>query len=121
MAEAERHWAEPRWVRYKKHLPPQGIAWKELVAETGESGGEAYYRHRMSEGEHRRIETECITPERLFRETGHKRMYYMDMEKLVGASAGQETNFLYVEYLSSGEVHGRPITVDELRRKGANL
>ena len=37
----------------------------------------------------------------------------------IGASEGQATNYVYVEYHSSGAVHGRPITKRELRQKGA--
>jgi hypothetical protein len=37
----------------------------------------------------------------------------------VGASSGEETNFVYVEWNAQGGVHGRPITADELRMKGA--
>jgi hypothetical protein len=34
---------------------------------------------------------------------------------------GQETSDIYVEYNSSGPVHGRPMTREELIAKGARL
>lgn len=50
-----------------------------------------------------------------------KRCFFMRMDSVVGASNGEETKYVYAEYLISGEVHGRPITAEELRRKGAHL
>jgi hypothetical protein len=40
-----------------------------------------------------------------------------DLDFAVGASQGEMTNFIYVEYHQVGTVHGRPITWSELRRK----
>ncbi len=51
------------------------------------------------------------------------RMFWRELDDLgfpVGASQGAETDFLYVEYNSSGPVHGRPMTWNELRAKGAS-
>lgn len=56
-----------------------------------------------------------------FRQIRNRRMFFVDTGHSIGASAGEETSFVYVEYLSSGEVHGRPMTEMELRRKGAPL
>jgi len=39
----------------------------------------------------------------------------------VGASEGQETTYIYVEYNSSGPIHGRPMTATGLQAKGATL
>lgn len=64
----------------------------------------------------------CIeAPNMPFSTLRHKRMYFMDMGYIIGASSGFETSYLYVEYLSCGSVHGRPVTVDNLRMKGANV
>lgn len=49
----------------------------------------------------------------------HQRYYWRRMEGIIGASQGKETNLIYVEYGASGNVHGRPITEAELKRKGA--
>jgi hypothetical protein len=52
------------------------------------------------------------------------RMFWREFAHLgfaVGASEGQETNFIYVEYNSSGPVHGRPMTPKMLTLKGATL
>ena len=44
----------------------------------------------------------------------------METGYIIGASSGKETSYLYVEHLACGQVHGRPVTVDDLRRKGLN-
>jgi hypothetical protein len=48
-------------------------------------------------------------------------MYFMDAGRIIGASEGREVQYIYVEYLTSGEVHGRPVTIEQLRKKGAVL
>jgi len=40
---------------------------------------------------------------------------------VVGVCCGIETHFVYAEWLSSGEIHGRPICHKELITKGADL
>ena len=42
------------------------------------------------------------------------RRFYQFLPFVVGASAGEETCYVYVEWHSAGDVHGRPITRDEL-------
>jgi hypothetical protein len=49
------------------------------------------------------------------------RMFWREFANLgfaVGASEGEETRYIYVEYNSSGPVHGRPMTLEGLRAKG---
>lgn len=121
MAEAARNWAPPQWVPYKKHRPPPGVAWTTLVRDTGKPEGEAFYHPRVTVAEQEQMEMACIAPARLFREIGHKRMYFSDMGHIIGASSGEQTQYLYVEHLTNGQVHGRPATADDLRRKGAVL
>jgi hypothetical protein len=37
---------------------------------------------------------------------------------VVGASKGEETDLVYAEWPITNGVHGRPITDDELKKKG---
>jgi hypothetical protein len=46
---------------------------------------------------------------------------FPDLAFPIGASMGQETSYIYVEYNPSGPVHGRPMTREELIAKGARL
>ncbi len=78
-------------------------------------------------------EMECLSDQLLTEGTVHEilphpkpnvRMFWREVRDLgfaVGASNGRETNYIYVEYNSSGPVHGRPMTPVELRLKGAVL
>jgi len=120
MADA-RSWAPPRWVPYDKHRPPQGIEWAKLVKQTGTLGGAALYHPSITLDEQRLLESAGAMPRHLFLEHRHKRMYFMDVGRIIGASSGNETTCLYAEVLSSGELHDRPITIDDLRRKGAEI
>ena len=121
MAEAERNWAAPRWVFYDKHRPIRGLEWSILVTESGSPGGRAFYHPSISVAHQEHMELNCAVPERMFGQIRHKRMYFMDCGYRIGASCGEETSYLYVEVLSSGELHGRPITPEQFRVKGADL
>ncbi len=45
---------------------------------------------------------------------GKVRRFCLNLSFVVGASGGEETTWVYVEWAIGGEVHGRPITLDEL-------
>jgi hypothetical protein len=66
-------------------------------------------------GQHERDRGEEIIAKR----TSKRKIYWKQMDHIVGASNGRETSYIYVEYGSMGNVHGRPITKEELRKKGA--
>jgi hypothetical protein len=118
--EVEREWASPKWISYRKHRPALGIAWPVLVEQTRVDS--AYYYHpRITLAGQEIIEMAIVREENWFSHVDHKsiRRFYRRMDAVVGASSGEETNFVYVEWNAQGGVHGRPITADELRMKGA--
>ena len=49
----------------------------------------------------------------------HVSYFFKDMGRIIGASDGQLVQFIFVKYNSSGDVHGQPISEQELRRKKA--
>ena len=51
----------------------------------------------------------------------HIRRFYRRFDFVVGACDGEQTNYLFVEYINTGSVHGWPASVKCLRRKGANV
>lgn len=51
----------------------------------------------------------------------HVRQFFQQLDFVVGASQGIEVNYIYVEWHQAGAVHGRPISEEELRRKGAPI
>lgn len=121
-------WSVRRWATRAKHSPPGPTAnWTEVVARTGRRHGFARYApatsiqqlefgcidHALDPDDHPRQGAEL--PAR-----GHVRRFYREMNFIVGASNGEETYFV-VEWTAAGDVHGRPITRDELLEKGAQL
>ena len=46
------------------------------------------------------------------------RYYWRHVGFEVGASKGKSTEYVYVNYAQEGGVHGFPINLDELRKKG---
>ena len=94
-------------------------SWDRLVRETRQRGHPSYY-HPSLVGRIEEIEMRCLREGRLFSEVYPTRYYWMEFGFVVGASRGEETRFLLVEHdASSGDVHGHPVTRDELARKGA--
>jgi hypothetical protein len=41
--------------------------------------------------------------------------------RVVGMCSGEETTYVFVEWLDSGEYHGRPISVQALKRLGVEI
>ena len=122
-------WLPPSWDNHgDKHRPPPGIVWRKLVKET--TGSPGYYLPTVTVQQQREWELRCIerTPDgmryahgNLITETNSKRTFWMDAGEVVGASAGVETRYIFVEWAVSGAVHGRPISPQELRRKGVDV
>jgi len=108
-------WLPRRWVRYNKHRPPPHVEWEQLVAK----GEISYYHPSISEENQEALEIECTTTGVLIAERNGKRKYWMKCSGIIGAADGEETDYLYAEWVMSGEVHGRPITEKMLRKMGA--
>ena len=63
------------------------------------------------------MELECVQGQgRLIRGRCHKRTYFRKMDRTIGASAGEFTPYIFVEYVNSGLVHGWPITWEQLTK-----
>jgi hypothetical protein len=80
----------------------------------------ARYIPSLSHDDIRQMEFDCVqadqgTPRPI---APNKRGLWRKMPQVIGASLGQETCFIYVELMQSGDYHGRPITADELKEKG---
>ncbi len=41
----------------------------------------------------------------------------MNAGRVVGASEGEKTEYIFVEYTNNGHVHGRPMTLRQIREK----
>jgi hypothetical protein len=121
LAEAARVWNPPFWLQLPKHRvkKKKGVTWQKVVESTNR--GYAKYRLDLSDADQQRLEMGCVAPANLIDEIGTVRMYYRDTGGMIGASCGEETDFIYVEYDAMGHVHGSPITKKELRQRGVKV
>ncbi len=117
-------WLPPRSITYPRHLPVKdgSKTWQHIVAETGGRKGKAKYGPypRINDQIVKTMEETVVTiPEHeLPRPKENVRAFWGQYDQTIGAASGQETTYLYVEYLPDGTVHGRPMTKEQLIAKG---
>lgn len=94
--------------------------WKKVVRETGGKKGVARYIYDLSDDDIHRMEFECVTqnPQPIPKAPG---AFWRNIGRVIGASDGQETQFIYVEVTSGGVYHGRPVTRKQLEEMGVCL
>jgi hypothetical protein len=110
---SRRHWEERI-----KHLPLVNHPWRQVVAWTKDREEPARYKPDLPMSI-QDIEMECVIHgTELPRGHPTRRMFYRQYGFIVGASNGEETQFVYAEWHQNGAVHGRPITLAELHMKG---
>jgi hypothetical protein len=115
---------------YPKHLPFYHMKdeWAKVVEETsGKKPGRrkvkpvARYIHTLTREQIRQMEFECITREHrqpISQAKPNVGAFWQKMLGVIGASLGQETEFIRVEVDKNGVYHGRPVTVQQLRDEG---
>lgn len=118
-SQSSQPWSSRRWASRKKHLrPSRKIAWEDVVKATGEKHGWARYARNLPMAIEE-IELSCLENGIELPQQGLVRRFWREFAFSVGASEGEETTLVYVEWHSAGDVHGRPITRAELiRNKG---
>ncbi len=110
---------QPQWKPYVKHMALK-VPWKKAIDATRRPGS-ARYHPSVNQKE---LEMRCLAEGRVDEAallTQGIREYWMDCEQVIGASLGKETTFVFVQWQVCGdvnEVHGRPITLQELRNRG---
>lgn len=126
-------WLPPVWDRHGgKHFLPSTADWDVAIARTGQRKSWAKYHPSLDEATIQAMEMsffrqdgtlnveagwhELVSPKPNVREFWRE---VTGLGHALGASDGQETNYQYVEYNSSGPVHGRPMTWNVLAKKGA--
>ena len=116
-------------MRYRKHSSPPRVEWKKLLESTRH--GDALY-HPDVQGRRELLEMQCVRDgidngREILNDDGTRdhpniREFWMDCGEVVDASWGRETTYVFAvwEYFADelNEVHGRPMTLDELRRRG---
>jgi hypothetical protein len=76
----------------------------------------------LTEPQIRRLELRCVQESgaAIIPPKHHVIEFFMEITDFgfsVGASNGEETDYIYVEYHQAGAVHGRPITWNQLQQK----
>jgi hypothetical protein len=123
-------WANPRWEGgYTKHHPVQRVSWEQVVESTGLRGGRQKGKPVAKYGPHPSITVAFIEQiemaavrvaanELLPRVKPNVRAFWSQLEQSIGASDGEVTDYIYVEWHLNGSVHGRPMTRQDLIRRG---
>jgi hypothetical protein len=113
---------EPWWVRDRdKHWPLYSEDWTKVIRGTGGPEGVARYHTSLTLADIERMEIGCVAgpndrdrgQEIVAKRRSHLKLYWKHMGRVVGASNGEETEYIFVEY--------GPMTVSQLRAKGAEL
>lgn len=96
-----------------------------LKGETA-NGEDSLYNPYLNQGDIELWEMECATDDTKRGgelDTGkcHFRRFYRRLPNEIGASQGEKTSYILVQYNSDGAVHGYPVTEGYLRSKGATL
>jgi hypothetical protein len=118
-------WQPPVWDRVsnQKHRKSKKKNWARSVTKawTGNPDETSQFDPNLTDDDIARMELECVEGQgQQLQDRCHKRTYFRKMDRRIGASAGEFTEYIFVEYLNSGLVHGWPITWDDLKKnKGA--
>ncbi|WP_200896779.1 RHS repeat domain-containing protein [Methanosarcina sp. 2.H.A.1B.4] len=99
-----------KWLDHAhKHMASSKLPWKDVVK--GTKHGSAKYVQDFNDNDIKELET-MVWKEGTKVEQNGKTYSVMKFDDVIGASSGQETQYVQVEY-SDGFIHGRPI--DESR------
>lgn len=125
-------WARPYWNRAagRKHRVGGSRArrlWERsvIVASTAGKGEPSIYDPNLLDADIERMEMGCINEERqgteLPQTIPHVRRFYRRMDRVIGGSEGEPTEFILVQWNNEGSVHGYPVTRRYLIERGAAL
>ena len=87
---------------------------------TAEKSEPSQFDPSLDDAELEKLQIACVTKEgTLIHDRCHKRTYFQNIGKVIGACAGEKTSLIFVEYVNCGLVHGWPISEKELKKKQA--
>jgi hypothetical protein len=116
-------WQPPFWDRLsnRKHMKANKRSWERSLTKswTGAPDEPAQFDPNLTEAELEEMELEIARGDggTLIKDICHKRTFYRDMGRDIGASLGEMTSYIFVEYHNSGDVHGRPMTLKQIQEK----
>jgi hypothetical protein len=107
----------------RRHIPEPDWTLERIMENSKGREGDAWYHPQLPIVEIRQIEMGTLRDmyEIEGKRKNHQRVYCRGLGREIGVSKGQLTEYVYVFYSQSGGVHGLPITLDELKRKGARI
>ena len=107
------------WVDYAVHRPPK--IWGKQIIESTKSGYARFKpgvnRKRIDEGFYRQSRNGEFELNPSYVQIEECFSYYYDVGQIIGASSGKETQFVLIKWGTGGDVHGCPITKEELKTK----
>ena len=110
-----------QWVRYPNHRMAKAADYIRSDARHWTLEGDSQYNPQLFSTDQaiRRLELHCMRYGTLIKKStsGHRKTFFMDAKKEVGYCSGEKTSFVFTE-ITSGNYHGRPISVLALRKLG---
>lgn len=122
-------WAEPRWdseTYERNHLNITTRDWERSIARawTGTKNAKAKYNPNFSRAQIEKLELDCARGNagQPIKTTANIKTFYRHIGdhvqgRPIGASSGEDTEYIFVIRQRDGSVHGYPITKAELRSK----
>ena len=96
----------PRWLQKneRKHIPEHNWTWAQVIELSEGKEGDAWYHPELSHDEIRQIEMGALRDDFEIRakRKPHQRVYWRRYLRVIGASKGQETEYVYVFYVNEG-------------------
>src|SRR5438552_18127875 len=98
-------WQAPKWDRLsnRKHRKANVRNWERSLTTgmTGDGDETSQFDPTITDAELSQIQLECVINKgTLVRDSCHKRTYFQDVGKIIGASAGVQTSLIFVEYVN---------------------
>lgn len=127
MPRLDSEWAvPPRWVCIQKHNPRNILTLGDAITESAKFRAGKYIIGRehveaMEIGAVSARDENGRSVNELQRPHDNVRVFWHDAGRIIGASNGTPTQYIYVIYCVNGYVHGYPITPQELRKAGVNI
>jgi len=77
----------------------------------------AKYAPHIDRNRQEALEMHCIDEGMVIKERADIARFYFDAGEIIGVCSGEETRYVYAEWTGppNGEVHGRPVSVKQLR------
>ena len=121
-------WRDAQWNSdaARKHVrrgPREEKNWERSIttALTGDPYQPSVFDPNLTDQQIQELVMGCLDGTELRRTICHRRTFYKRVTKIIGASEGIKTDFVFATYSNDGSVHGYPVTTQYLRDRGATI